>query len=139
MPSPITGSDFDIQNFSGDVCEQLRKLLELNNTLKTFFEWMFNDDGTLTNDFKILQARILPAARSGRSGRCFTRYRLAVRAVFKPVSRLWVDATVRKRLKQKIHGDVNGIPRAATIREWAHPPAGRSSVRDVVVCAAEGL
>lgn len=52
MPSPILPSDFDIQNFSGDVCERLRKLLELNDTLKTFFSWFLNSDGTVSDAFK---------------------------------------------------------------------------------------
>lgn len=54
MPSPITSSDFDITVFGADVCERLRKLLQLNDTLKTFFEWMFEDDGTVTSAFKLL-------------------------------------------------------------------------------------
>lgn len=54
MASPITGVDFEIQNFSGDLCERIRKLLELNNTLKDFFEWMFDDNGELTSAFLAL-------------------------------------------------------------------------------------
>lgn len=55
MASPVTASDFDIQNFSGDVCERLKKLLELNNTLKTFFEWFFSADGSeVSSAFKAM-------------------------------------------------------------------------------------
>lgn len=61
MASPITGSSFDIQNFSGDVCERIRKLLEINDTLKTFFTWMFNSDGTLTDSFKVLMQDVAVA------------------------------------------------------------------------------
>lgn len=52
MASPITAADFDLQNFAGDVCERIRKLLEINDTLKEFFEWMFNSDGTVSDAFK---------------------------------------------------------------------------------------
>lgn len=47
MGSPITAADFEVQNFSGDVCEQIKKLLEINNKLKTWFEWAFD---TATGD-----------------------------------------------------------------------------------------
>lgn len=53
MPSPITAADFDIQNFSGDVCERIRKLLEINDTLKTFFEWAFDSEGNVSSEFKL--------------------------------------------------------------------------------------
>lgn len=61
MPSPITSEDFTIQNFGADVCEQIRKLLALNATLKTFFEWMFEADGTLTQAFKVLMQDVAVA------------------------------------------------------------------------------
>jgi microcystin-dependent protein len=51
MASPITAADFDIQNFSGDVCERLRKLLELNSTLFAWFTWAFNESGNPTSAF----------------------------------------------------------------------------------------
>lgn len=54
MASPVTGADFSLQSWSGDVCERLRKLLEINDTLKTFFEWMFTEDGLVTAEFKLL-------------------------------------------------------------------------------------
>lgn len=54
MASPVTSSDFTITNFGGDVCEQIRKLLETNSTLATFFAWMFNSDGTVSDAFKVL-------------------------------------------------------------------------------------
>lgn len=55
MSSPITSSDFDIQNFSGDICERLKKLLELNNTLREFFEWFLSADGSeVSSAFKAL-------------------------------------------------------------------------------------
>jgi len=54
MASPITASDFDLVSLSGDVCERLRKLLELNNTMKVWFTWAFNPDGTATEEFKLL-------------------------------------------------------------------------------------
>lgn len=61
MSSPITASDFQSQNFSSDVCERLRKLLEINDTLREFFGWMFNDDGTLTDAFKVLMQDVAVA------------------------------------------------------------------------------
>lgn len=54
MASPVKASDFDIQNFSADVCERLKKLLELNNTLKTFFEWFLDADGNPSAAFLAL-------------------------------------------------------------------------------------
>lgn len=51
MPSPITSADFDLMSWSGDVCEKLRKLLEINDTLKTSYGWMFNPDGTVSSAF----------------------------------------------------------------------------------------
>lgn len=55
MGSPITESDFDISNFSGDVCEAITKLLTVNSKLKTFFGWAFNDDGSqVTPEFAAL-------------------------------------------------------------------------------------
>lgn len=54
MASPVTSVDFSLQNFGGDVCERIRKLLEINDTLKTFFEWFLNSDGTVSSEFKLL-------------------------------------------------------------------------------------
>lgn len=55
MGSPITASDFQIQNFGGDVCEQLRKLLEMSSNLSEFFAWMFNADGSeVSQEFKAM-------------------------------------------------------------------------------------
>lgn len=51
MASSITSADFDLQNFSGDICERLRKLLEINDTMAEFFGWMFNPDGTISSEF----------------------------------------------------------------------------------------
>src|SRR5689334_1883596 len=53
MPSPVTAVDFTISNFSSDVCENLRKLLEMNDTLKAWFTWAFNADGTVSDAFKV--------------------------------------------------------------------------------------
>lgn len=61
MPSPVTSEDFEIQQFSGNVCESIRKLLEVNDTLKEFFAWMFNSDGTLTSAFKLLMQDVAVA------------------------------------------------------------------------------
>lgn len=61
MPSPITAEDFAVQNFGADVCERLRKLLEINDTLRVFFDWMFEDDGSLTQDFKLLMQDVAVA------------------------------------------------------------------------------
>lgn len=52
MSSPVVASDFVQQNFSGDVCEMLRKLMELNTTLKTWFDWAFDESGNATSEFK---------------------------------------------------------------------------------------
>lgn len=55
MGSPVTSSDFTISNFSGDTCEQLRKLIQMSDTLAEFFAWMFNADGSeLSQEFKIM-------------------------------------------------------------------------------------
>lgn len=55
MPSPITSADFDITVFGSDICERLRKLLEINNTLKTFFEWFLSADGSeVSAEFKAM-------------------------------------------------------------------------------------
>lgn len=51
MPSPIVGDDLDVQNFSGDVCERFRQMLELHNKMKEWFDWAFNDDGTFSADY----------------------------------------------------------------------------------------
>lgn len=54
MPSPITADDFDLTSFSGDICERIRKLLELNGTLKTFFTWFLDENGNPSSAFKAL-------------------------------------------------------------------------------------
>lgn len=54
MASPVVASSFDVQNFAGDICERIKKLLELNNTLKLFFEWFLDSDGNPTSAFKAL-------------------------------------------------------------------------------------
>lgn len=51
MPSPITGADFDVQNFSGDACEALKKMLEVHNKLKEAFDWLFDGNGNPTSEF----------------------------------------------------------------------------------------
>ena len=51
MGSPVTGTDFEIQNFGGDVCEQIKKLLDMNSTMKTWFDWAFKSDGNITSAF----------------------------------------------------------------------------------------
>ncbi len=53
MPSPVTSEDFTLNDFSGDVCERIRKLLEINDTVKEWFAWAFNSDGTATAAFKL--------------------------------------------------------------------------------------
>lgn len=52
MPSPITGANFDLSNFAGDVCQEITQLVGLSNTLKTWFEWAFDADGNPTQAFK---------------------------------------------------------------------------------------
>lgn len=55
MPSPVTSADFDITNYSGDVCEAITKLLSINSKLKLWFGWAFNDAGTeITPEFAAL-------------------------------------------------------------------------------------
>lgn len=54
MPSPITSADFDVISFSGDICERIRKLLELNSTLKDFFTWFLDENGNPSSAFKAL-------------------------------------------------------------------------------------
>jgi microcystin-dependent protein len=51
-PSPITAVDFQPVNFEGDICAQLRSLLQTNDKLNLFFSWMLNADGTISNTFK---------------------------------------------------------------------------------------
>lgn len=59
MGSPITSEDFNIQNFSGDVCESIKKLLEVNNKLKTWFAWAFDANGNATPAFTSTFAAVL--------------------------------------------------------------------------------
>lgn len=55
MASPVTASDFQLQNFSSDVCERLRKLLEINDTLAEFFAWFLSADGSaVSSEFKMM-------------------------------------------------------------------------------------
>lgn len=61
MASPVVASDFTIQNFGGDTCEMLRKLLETNNSLAEFFGWMFDANGDLTSAFKVLMQDVAVA------------------------------------------------------------------------------
>lgn len=58
MSSPVTAASFDLQNFSGDVCERLKKLLELNNTLKEFFTWFLDEDGNPSDAFLALLSSV---------------------------------------------------------------------------------
>lgn len=51
MPSPITSQDFELANFSGDVCEKLNALLTQMARMKDWFEYAFNVDGTPTEAF----------------------------------------------------------------------------------------
>lgn len=60
MGSPITGSNFDISNFSGEVCEAITKLLQVNANLKTWFTWAFTSDGSqITPEFAALFSTFL--------------------------------------------------------------------------------
>lgn len=54
MASPVTEADFDLTAFSGDICERLKKLLEINNTLKEFFTWFLDADGNPSAAFLAL-------------------------------------------------------------------------------------
>lgn len=53
MASPITSADFQLSSFGGDVCEVLRKLLEVNDKMREWFEWAFDSAGNPTNAFKV--------------------------------------------------------------------------------------
>lgn len=52
MPSPITSADFPPISQSGDVCDQLFQLVQTNDKLRQFFEWLLDDAGNLSDDFK---------------------------------------------------------------------------------------
>lgn len=52
MSSPITSDDFDITNFSGDVCTQLRALIAQMERMKEWFAWAFDSNGNVTQAFK---------------------------------------------------------------------------------------
>lgn len=61
MSSPITAADFPIIAQSGSVCDQLLALIQTNSKLKTFFEWMLDENGNLSDEFKAsLSEAILP-------------------------------------------------------------------------------
>lgn len=55
MGSPVTGSDFDITNYSGGVCENFSVLINQANKLKEFFDWALTGDGmAITPEFAAL-------------------------------------------------------------------------------------
>lgn len=51
MASPITSAKFDVVNFEGDICSQLRQLLQISDNLKIWFAWAFDANGNATNEF----------------------------------------------------------------------------------------
>lgn len=53
MPSPIVSSDFNVTDFSGDMCSQIQQLVAVNNKLKSWFEWAFDESGEPTPEFLI--------------------------------------------------------------------------------------
>lgn len=61
MASPITATDFQLTAFGSDVCENIRKLLEINDKLRIFFDWAFASDGTLNSAFKVLMQDVAVA------------------------------------------------------------------------------
>lgn len=67
MPSPVTAADFDLTNFSGDVCQEITQLLGLAGKLKVFFEWAFDADGNPSQAFKDAMAIIPVGAIMWRS------------------------------------------------------------------------
>ena len=56
MPSPITSADFDVPNPSADVCDQIVSLISISGKLKTLLEYLFKNNGELTDEFKALLA-----------------------------------------------------------------------------------
>lgn len=51
FPAAAAPSTFSPILWGGNACDQMRKLLATNERLNLLFSWMFNEDGTLTNDF----------------------------------------------------------------------------------------
>lgn len=51
MASPITGSSFDNQSFSGSVCSLFRQKLLSNDKMKLLLEYLFDDDGNIQTTF----------------------------------------------------------------------------------------
>lgn len=51
MPSPVTSDDFTITSLGSSLCAAFKKLLSIASTLKLWFEWAFNSDGTPTDQF----------------------------------------------------------------------------------------
>ena len=51
MPSPITSDDFTITALTTSLCDAFKKLLAIATKLKLWFEWAFNSDGTVSNEF----------------------------------------------------------------------------------------
>lgn len=51
MPSPVTGDDFTITALTTSLCDAFKKMLSISGSLKLWFDWAFNDDGTVTNEF----------------------------------------------------------------------------------------
>lgn len=54
MGSPVTSNDFNILNYAGSLCEQVKHLLSIASNLKTWFGWAFDTDGAATTNFKAL-------------------------------------------------------------------------------------
>lgn len=51
MPSPITKNHFSVISFGETVCDLLKGLLSMSSTLYNWFDWAFDDDGTVSDEF----------------------------------------------------------------------------------------
>lgn len=50
MPSPITKDDFESTQWGGSACEKFKGLLQTNDRISTFLDWLLGDDGELSDE-----------------------------------------------------------------------------------------
>jgi len=61
MSSPVTGEDFPPLSSQTSVCARLSQVLGINTLLETWFNWMFDENGVVSDEFvDDIQDRITP-------------------------------------------------------------------------------